>query len=146
MSLGEFTKQLAKEAIGNQMKDVMGGLRPADAAAKAEAIGALGNTSEDAGGNLAAMLIGQVQAMQKALREDQELFVLCTCGFETLRVLEIFSPAAKVLVLTGIDAEQNTTRIVSPAEAVQLVCKPMAVQPGTKAARVRFVLPRPKPE
>ncbi len=146
MSLGEFTKQLAKEAIGNQMKDVMGGLRPTDAAAKAEAIGALANTSEDAGGNLAAILIGQVQAMQKALREDQELIVLCTCGFETLRVLEIFSPAPKVLVLTGIDAEQNTTRIVSPADAVQLVCKLMVVQPGTKAARIRFVLPRPKPE
>lgn len=146
MSLGEFTKQLAKEAIGNQMKDVMGGLRPADAAARAEAIGNLGNTADEAGGNLAAILIGQVQAMQSALKEEQELVVVCTCGFETLRVLEIFSAAPRVLVLTGIDADKNVTRIISPADAVQLVCKPLAVQPGTKAARIRFVLPRPKPD
>jgi len=65
-------------------------------------------------------------------------------GVEALRVLEFFSPAPRLLVMTGIDASKTITRVICPAESVQLVCKPMAVQPGTKAARIRFVLPKPK--
>jgi len=126
------------------MKDVMGGLRPADAAARVDAIGNLGSSTDEATGNLATILIGQVQAMQNALKEDQELMVLCTIGLETLRVLEIFTPSPRVLVLTGIDPDKNVTRVISPSDSVQLVCKPMAVQTGAKPARIRFIVPRPK--
>ena len=131
MSLGEFTKQLAKEAIGNQMKDVMGGARPPE-------------TAEPSPGHLAAMLIGQVQAMQNALKEDQELLVSCTIAAETIRITELFSPAPGVLVLTGLDKDRNAARIVASASAVQLLCKPVQTSGGAKGARIRFVLPRPK--
>ena len=133
MSLGEFTKQLAKEAIGNQMKDVMGGARPPE-------------TSEPAPGHLGPVLIGQVQAMQNALKEDQELLVSCTIAGETIRVTELFSPAAGALVLTGLDKDRNVARIVAAASAVQLLCKPTQATAGAKGARIRFVLPRPKTE
>ena len=133
MSLGEFTKQLAKEAIGNQMKDVMGAARPAEVA-------------EAVPGHLGALLLGQVQAMQNALKEDQELMVSCVVGAETIRITELFSPAAGVLVLTGLDKDKNVSRIVTSASAVQLLCKPAQAAAGTKGARLRFVIPRPKAE
>ena len=61
--------------------------------------------------------------MQKALKEDEELVVLCSSAGETIRVLEFFVPSWNVLVLTGIDTEKNITRIITPVESLQLVCK-----------------------
>ena len=84
--------------------------------------------------------------MQKALKDDEELIVLATGGLETVRVLEIFAPSWQVVVLTGIDAEKNITRLISPVQSLQLVCKVMKVQPDTKATRLRFIAPRPKSE
>ena len=59
------------------------------------------------------------------------------------RVLFAISP---VLVLTGLDTERTITRVIVPVESLQLVCKPMPVQAGTKAARIRFVVPKSKTE
>ena len=130
MSLGQFTKQLAKEALGNQMKDVMDSISPAE-------------PSPD---NIAAAIMAQVQAMQNALKEDQELVATCTAAGETLRVLELFAPSPKVIVVTGLDRERVLTRAISPVDALQLVCKPFAVKPGSKPTRIRFITPRAKPE
>jgi hypothetical protein len=146
VSFGQFTKQLAKEAVGNQLKDVMDSLRPPDAAAKADALGNAAPASSAPADNLAAIVVAQVQAMQGSLKEDQELVVLCTIGLETLRALEFYAPSPRVLVLTGIDSDGAITRVISPVESLQLVCKPMAVQPGGRPARIRFVLPKPRPE
>ncbi|MEO8126356.1 MAG: hypothetical protein ABJF23_29675 [Bryobacteraceae bacterium] len=146
MSFGQFTKQLAKEAVGNQLKDVMDSLRPADAAAKADSLGSPAAVSAAPADNLAAIVIAQVQAMQGILKEDQELVVLCTIGLETLRALEFYAPSPRVLVLTGIDSDGAISRVISPVESLQLVCKPMTVQPSAKPARIRFVVPKPKPE
>jgi len=84
--------------------------------------------------------------MQKACREDEELVVLFRSGAETVRVLEFIVPSWQVLVLAGVDEAKNTTRVVSAAESVQLVCKVMKVQPPGKPARVGFRLPKPTPE
>ncbi len=142
VSFGQFTKQLAKEALGNQVKDVMDSLRPPDAAARAEALGNVAAPAASPGDNLSSVVIAQVQAMQNGLKEDQELVVLCTVGLETLRVLEMFAPSKRVLVLTGIDSDRAVTRVISAVESLQLVCKTMAVQAQTKPARVRFILPK----
>jgi hypothetical protein len=146
VSFGQFTKQLAKEAVGNQLKDVMDSLRPPDAAAKADALGNAAPASSAPADNLAAIVIAQVQAMQGSLKDDHELVVLCTIGLETLRALEFYAPSPRILVLTGIDSDGAITRVISPVETLQLVCKPMAVQTGGKPARIRFVLPKPRPE
>jgi hypothetical protein len=146
VSFGQFTKQLAKEAVGNQLKDVMDSLRPPDAAAKADALGNAAPASSAPTDNLAAIVIAQVQAMQGSLKDDHELVVLCTIGLETLRALEFYAPSPRILVLTGIDSDGAITRVISPVETLQLVCKPMAVQTGGKPARIRFVLPKPRPE
>ena len=86
------------------------------------------------------------QAMQRALKDDQELLILCTTGTETVRVLELFVPAWQLFVLTGIDTEKNITRVISPVESTQLVCKVVKVQAPAQPTRIRFVAPKPKPE
>ena len=96
--------------------------------------------------NLATIIIGQVTAMQNALRDDQELVVTSTIGTETFRVQEIFTPSPLLLVLTGVDAERNVTRVIAAVDAVQLVCKPMATKPDTKPVRVRCIVPQPRPK
>jgi hypothetical protein len=89
--------------------------------------------------------MAQVQAMQNVLKEDQELVVHCNlAGGESIRVLEVFAPSPKVLVLTGQDRDKALARIITPADAVQLICRPVAVSAGSKAQRIRFIVPQPK--
>jgi hypothetical protein len=96
--------------------------------------------------NPCAAILGQVQAMQKALREDEELAVSCHAAGETIRVFEFFMPSPLVIVIKGIDAARNLTRVVSHAEALQLVCKVVKVQPPARPSRIGFVVPRAKAE
>jgi hypothetical protein len=132
MALGDLTKQLAQQALSSSMKDVLdSGAKPAGPAQ---------------GENVGATIVGQVQAMQNALKEDQELIVLVNAGAETIRVLECFLPSWRVLVLTGIDANKNITRLVSPVESTQLICKVMKAQPSVKPIRIAFVTPKPRSE
>ena len=94
--------------------------------------------------SLGAVILGQLQAMQKSLKDDQELQVLCTIGADTLRVFEVYVPSWKVVVLTGAGADKALTRVVSPFESLQFVCKPVQAQPGAKPMRIRFVTPKPE--
>jgi hypothetical protein len=98
------------------------------------------------GESLAATVVGQVQAMQKAAKDDEELVVLLHTGEETVRVLEVFLPSWQVMVLTGIDTEKNITRVIAPVETLQLVCKLMKVAAPGKPVRIGFIAPRPKSE
>jgi hypothetical protein len=126
MALGEFTRQLAQQAINNQVADL---LDTPGAAAAPQGIG--------------PTIFAQVQAMQKALKDDQELVVLLHLRSETLRIVEIFAPSWQVAVLTGIDANKNIARVVSPFESVQLVCKPVkAAPPPAKPLRINFIVPK----
>ena len=145
MSFAQITKQLAQQA-GDSVKEAIDALRPADAAAVADSISAQRQAGPPVTDNLAATMAGQVQAMQNALKDDQELIVLCSTGMEMLRILEFFTPTPRLLVLTGIDSAKTITRVVCPAESLQLICKPMTTPAGTKPARIRFVSPKPKAE
>ena|SRR5436305_1520670 len=133
MAFGNLTKQLAAQALGNTVDTVL------DSRAEKQ-------TSPAQPENLCATIVGQIQAMQKALKEDQELILLYQAGAERIRVFEIYVPSQQVLVLSGTDNEKNMTRVISPVESVQLVCKVMKVQPGAKPTRVSFIAPKPKPE
>jgi hypothetical protein len=126
MAFTEIAKQLAQHALEDQ---------PAPQPSTP--------TQSDSVG---AIMVGQIQAMQKACKADEELVVLVRSGSETVRVLNFILPSWTVLVLAGVDEAKNTTRVVSTAESVQLVCKVMKVQPPGKPARVGFRLPKPKPE
>lgn len=135
VSLGEITKQIAKQALGEQVKEVMGGTTPGGAGPAAAVEG---------GEGIALVMVGQMQAMQNALKPEQELLVYCTAGADRIRVMEVFAPTPRVLVLTGLDGEQGLTRVIAAAEGLQLVCKPVAA--GAKPVRIRFVTARAKGE
>src|ERR1700681_4286647 len=113
MALGDLTKQL-----------VLAAMRQPDQPPVADS------------GNVGATILGQVQAMQKALKEDQELVVLCNTGGETIRVLEVFFPSWQVAVLTGVDSSKNMARVISPVDSIELVCK-VVKAPG-KPTRLNF--------
>lgn len=142
MNLGALGKTLISQTISDKVKDVVDTLRPGDLASVAENA----QSSKPAAppeASIGSIILGQIQAMQNALKEDQELVVLCNTGLETLRIFEIYVPAFKVAVLTGVDSDKVVTRFVCPVEALQLTCKPMPVQQDAKAVRVRLVAPPP---
>jgi hypothetical protein len=120
MALGDLTKQLAEQAIRS-------------ATAKPAAPPQPDNTG--------VTILGQIQAMQKALKEDEELVVLFHASGETLRVVEIFLPSWQVAVLTGTDRGE-LTRVISPVESLQLVCKVVKPPVSAKPMRIRFVTPK----
>ena len=144
MALGDFTRQLAQEAIGNQVKDVLDALRPPDLSRIAGTLPADKPAVAGPQDHTGAVILKQVEAMQNALKENEELVVLFHSGVETLRVLDFFVPSPQVIVLAGIDTDRNITRAISPAESLQLVCKVMKLQPEAKPVRVRVLRPAPK--
>lgn len=121
MALGEILKQSAKNVIGNQVNEALTG-KPAAAVTE----------------TLASVVLGQIQAMQKALKEDQELAVFVNSGAEQIRVAEIYVPTWQILVLTGLDADKNLTRVICPADTTQLICKVLHVSLPATPTRVKL--------
>ena len=119
MALGDLTKQLASQAIRIAVN-------PPPTPPRVE--------------NAGTVMLAQLQAMQKALKDDEELIVLVHAGGETVRVLEFYFPSWQVVVLTGVDA--GVTRVVAAVESLQLVCRVGKAAAGAAALRIKFVTPR----
>lgn len=119
MALADLTKQIAQQAL-------------------------LSATSKEPAAppqpeSLSAAILSEVARMQKALKEDEELAVYFQNGAERIRVVEIFMPSRQLAVLSGTDPERHLTRVIAPAESLQLVCKVMKTPPGAKPTRVNLV-------
>jgi hypothetical protein len=140
MPLGNIGKTLAGQAIDAVKKNALDVVRP-DAGRPAEKPIEKNAPQPESPG---AVILGQIQAMQRLLRDDQELVVLYESRAETLRVLEIFVPSVHVLVLVGMDDENHVTRVIAPAAALQLVCKVKNIAPGTAPVRVNILTPKPR--
>jgi hypothetical protein len=140
MTIGSLGKTLANQAIESTKNSVMDAVRtpgqPKPAEPKPVAV------SPDTG----AAIVAQIQAMQRPLKDDQELAVLFRAGDEMLRVNEIFVPNQEVLVFAGVDSNSNVTRVISPVNAAQVVCKILKVAPGATPSRVNVLTPRPQPK
>lgn len=120
MAIGEFTKQIAQQALLSATS------APKEAPqAPADSTG--------------AAILAQIAAMQRQLKDDEELVVSFHQGGERIRVMEIYAPAAQVVVLIGLDANRALTRVVSAPGALQLICKTAKVAPGAKPIRVALV-------
>jgi hypothetical protein len=124
MALVDLTKQFAKEALLSATRDPAPAPPPVD--------------------NVGSLIAGQIGAMQKALKEDEELVVWFQNGAEKVRVIEVIMPSWRLAVLSGLDADRNLTRVITPVESLQLVAKVMKLQPGVKPTRVGLVTPKPK--
>jgi hypothetical protein len=121
MALADLTKQLAQQAI-------LSATDKPEKPAPPDSVGSI--------------MLSQIHAMQKALKEDEELAVWFENGTEKIRVMEIYFPSWKLAVLSGHDAERTLTRVVTPVESVQLIAKVTKAAPGTKPARVGLVAPK----
>jgi hypothetical protein len=124
MAFADLTKQLAQQALLSATQE------PAPAAPQTD--------------NSGAVILHQIGAMQKALKDDEELVLYLQSGAEKIRVMEIFLPSAQVAVLTGFDANRVLTRVVSAVGALQLLLRTGKAQPGSKAARINLVMPKSK--
>jgi len=122
MALVDLTKQLAQQAILSATEKKEEKPAPPE--------------------NVGSILLAQIHAMQKALKEDEELAIWFASGTEKIRVMEIYFPSWKLAVLSGLDAERTLSRVVMPVEAVQLIAKVVKVSPGAKPARVGLVAPK----
>jgi hypothetical protein len=140
LPLGELGKAITGQAFDSALGAITGDTKksaPPPVPAQAPA------TLPDIG----SVILGQIQAMQKSLKEDQELVVQFRTGEEMLRIVEIFVPSPQVFVLSGNDGQQRLTRIVTAAAAVQLTCKILRVTPGVAPVRLKIMTPsRPQPE
>ena len=123
MALAGLTKQLAQQALLSATRE-----REPAAPPQAESRG--------------AVILAQISAMQKALKEDEELVVLFHSGAENIRVMEIYVPSWPAVVLKGLDAGRNPARVISPVESLQLVVRVGKTQPGAKAARLSVITPK----
>jgi len=119
MALAELTKQLAQQAILSATE------KPAPPPKAPESAG--------------AVMIGQIAAMQKALKDDEELVIHFQSGAERIRVMEVFLPSSQVAVLSGVDSNHVGARVISSMAALQLVCRTAKVPPGAKPARVGLI-------
>lgn len=93
-----------------------------------------------------SVIVGQIQAMQRPLKEDQELAVTFRAGNEMLRVTEIFVPNSQVLVFSGLDPEGRVTRVIAPVATAQVVCKVVTLAAGAVPVRVNVLTPKPQPK
>lgn len=141
MAFGNIGKVIAGQALEATKKNVMDAITGPDPAKPAEK-----TQTPPAAEPIGGTILGQIQAMQRPLKDDQELVVLFHTGGETLRVTEILVPSLHVFVLAGVDSEHNITRVIVPAENAQIVCKIKRVAPDGKPVRVNILSARPKPE
>ena len=120
MAIGEFTKQIAQQALLSATSSPKEApAAPADPTASA--------------------IVAQIAAMQKQLKDDEELVVAFHQGQERIRVMEIYVPAPQVVVLIGLDANRALTRVISAPAALQLICKTAKAAAGAKPIRVALV-------
>ena len=136
MNLASIGKVLASQAMEGTKNTVMAAINnpepPKSADPKPETIGSI--------------ILGQIQAMQRPLTWEQELLVTVRAGEEMLRVIEIFVPSAAVLVFSGLDPQGNVTRVISPVDSAQVICKIVRVEPQLAAVRVNILTPKPRQE
>jgi hypothetical protein len=130
MALADLTKQIAQQALMSATAPPKPKEQPAPAPAIAE--------------NPGNVILGQIGAMQKQLKDDEELVVTFQQGTERIRVMEIFLASPSVVVLMGPDAQRVPTRVVAAVASLQLVCKTAKAAAGAKPVRVGLITPKPK--
>ena len=140
MTVANIGKALANQAVESTKSTIFDAVLPPKPGEVPAPVTRIGPPEEG------AVILGQIQAMQRSLKEDQELVVTLSASGEHLRVTEVFVPTNQVLVFGGVDSQGNVTRIIAPAHSIQLVCKIMKIAPGSTALRVNVLTPKPQPK
>lgn len=141
MALADIGRALTGQALDSAKNSMLDAIKGEPAKTPV----ALAATSAPAHDGIGSVMLAQIQAMQRSLKEDQELIVQFRSGEEVLRIVEIFVPSPQVFVLSGNDGQQRLTRIVTSAASVQLICKVLRVAPGSTPLRLKIMTPAPRP-
>ena len=86
-----------------------------------------------------------IETLQKHLRPGEELFVYVHTGFEIIRVLNMAMPDWHMVVLTGLDVDDNPAQLITNVQQVRFVCKIMRVSPEHKHNPIGFKFPAQPP-
>lgn len=146
MNIGSIGKAIANQAMDTAKNSVLDAVRTPAPVKPGENKPAESRPTAPATADIGAAIVGQIQAMQRPLKEDQELAVLFRAGDEMLRVTEIIVPNPEVLVFAGLDGQGNITRVISPVGTAQVVCRILKVAPGAAPSRVNILTPRLQPK
>ena len=80
----------------------------------------------------------QLTALAKILKEDEDLAVYATLGPDRMRVFDVETASATLVVLHGIDAEGSRTSALVHPDALNFLCKVVKLKPGMKRRPVGF--------
>ena len=80
----------------------------------------------------------QFTALGKILKEDEDLAVYATLGGDRMRVFDIETASATLIVLHGIDAEGSRTSALVHPDALNFICKVVKLKAGFKRRPVGF--------
>ena len=86
----------------------------------------------------------QFTALSKMLKEDEDLAVYATVGPDRMRVFDVETASATLIVLHGIDAEGSRTSALVHPDALNFLCKVVKLKPGLKRRAVGFHTPAAK--
>ena len=86
-----------------------------------------------------------IETLQRHLRPGEELFVYVHTGYEIIRVLNMAMPDWHMVVLTGLDVDDNPAQLITSVKQVRFVCKIMRVSPEYKHNPIGFKFPAPMP-
>jgi hypothetical protein len=87
----------------------------------------------------------QLAALAKILKEDEDLAVYATLGGDRMRVFDVETASATLIVLHGIDAEGSRTSALVHPDALNFLCKMVKLKPGLKRRPVGFHAAGAKP-
>ena len=87
----------------------------------------------------------QLAALGKILKEDEDLAVYATLGGDRMRVFDVETASATLIVLHGIDAEGSRTSALVHPDALNFLCKVVKLKPGLKRRPVGFHAAGAKP-
>ena len=86
-----------------------------------------------------------IESLQKHLKQGEELFVYVHTGFEIIRVMNMAMPDWHMVVLTGLDVDDNPAQLITNLRNVQFVCKIVKVSKEHRANPIGFKSPPTAP-
>jgi hypothetical protein len=89
-------------------------------------------------------VIDKIRTMEDNLGPDQELRIFCNTAEGKVRVYRLQMTDQDVIVVHGLDEDDNPTYLISTSNVLELTCKMVKAQPNSPKTRIGFDVP-PKP-
>ena len=111
MALGNLGRVLAGQAVETAKKNVLDSILPPDAP-KAQEKTAQEKPAAPAVDSVGAVILGQIQGMQRSLRDDQELVIFASAAGESLKVRIFLSRRLTLSRIGAAKRVRNSSRFL----------------------------------